>query len=152
VTQTGRLDPIDLGLPHRDPFLFIDAVVELVPGERAVGEKKFAADDLMFRGHFPGNPLVPGVILVEALAQTAGIAVGTPGESLYLTAIKAVKFPAPCSPGETITLVAAKAGSVGGLIQCNVIARVGERVVAEGTIVLAGVKRAQEMAIAQSPG
>jgi 3-hydroxyacyl-[acyl-carrier-protein] dehydratase len=137
VTQSGRFDPIELGLPHRDPFIFVDSILELVPGERAEGEKTFRVDNPMFRGHFPDHPIVPGVILVEALAQTAGIAVGTPGKRLYLTAIRGMKFPAACAPGEKIALSAIKAASVSGLIQCNVAARVGDRVVAEGTIVLA---------------
>jgi len=141
VKPRARLDPIELGLPHREPFLFLDAIVERVPGESAVGEKTFAATDPMFLGHFPGNPIVPGVILLEALAQTAGLAVATGGDLLYLTAIKAVKFPKPCFPGELITLSATRAGGMTSLVRCDVIARVGERVVAEGTIVLAGGTR-----------
>ena len=141
MTSKGRLDPLQLGLPHREPFLFVESIVELVRGELAIGEKTFAATDPIFRGHFPGDPVVPGVILVEALAQTAGIAVGISGERLLLTAIKAMKFPKSCRPDETITLAAVKAGSVGGLIQCDVIARVDDHVVAEGTIVLAASRR-----------
>lgn len=129
-------DPIALGLPHREPFIFVDAVTERVEGERACGVKTFDAGDPVFRGHFPGDPLVPGVLLAEALAQIAGIAAGQPG--LRLAAVKAMKFPAAARPSEVIELRAAKAGAVGGLWQFSVEARVGERVVAEGVIVLAG--------------
>jgi 3-hydroxyacyl-[acyl-carrier-protein] dehydratase len=128
------LDPISLGLPHREPFVFVDAVTELAAGERARGVRTFAADDAIFRGHFPGDPIVPGVLLVEALAQLAGIAAG--GEGLRLAAIRAMKFPAAARPGEKIELRAVKLGAVGGLWQFGVEARVAERVVAEGVIVL----------------
>lgn len=130
------LDPITLGLPHREPFVFVDTVTEHASGERAAGVKTFAASDPVFRGHFPGDPIVPGVLLTEALAQLAGIAAGQPG--LRLAAVKAVKFPAAARPDEVIALLATKAGAVGGLWQFSVEARVGERVVAEGIIVLAG--------------
>jgi 3-hydroxyacyl-[acyl-carrier-protein] dehydratase len=143
VIPSAGDDPISLGLPHRPPFLFVDKVVELVPGERAVAEKTFAPDDPIFAGHFPGNPIVPGVILTEALAQTAGLATGAGGVMLYLAAIKGMKFPGHSLPGETIALEAAKSGAAGGLIQCDVIARVGDRVVAQGTLVL-GASRATE--------
>ena len=132
----SQRDPIALGLPHREPFVFVDAVNERVAGERAVGVKTFAANDPVFRGHFPGNPLVPGVLLVEALAQIAGLAAGQPG--LRLAAVKAMKFPAGARPEEVIVLQATKAGAVGGLWQFSVEARVAERIVAEGVVVLGG--------------
>ena len=133
--MTSR-DPIALGLPHRAPFIFIDEVLELRPGEFALCRKTFPRDEPFFAGHFPGEPIVPGVILAEALAQTAGIAGGGEGRAFRLTAIKAMKFPAAVRPQEEITLRAKKRGVVGGLWQFDVVARVGERVVAEGAIVL----------------
>ena len=133
--MTSR-DPIALGLPHRAPFIFIDEVLELRPGEFALCRKTFPSDEPFFAGHFPGEPIVPGVILTEALAQTAGIAGGSEGRAFRLTAIKAMKFPGAVRPREEITLRAEKRGAVGGLWQFDVVARVGERVVAEGTLVL----------------
>lgn len=130
-------DPITLGLPHREPFVFVDTVTELLPGERAAGTKKFAAGEPMFRGHFPGDPIVPGVILTEALAQLAGIVSGKSGSAMRLAAIKSMKFPSAARPDEVITLFAKYAGAVGGLVQCAVEAKVGDRLVAEGVIVLA---------------
>lgn len=130
------LDPIELGLPHREPFIFVDAVLELIPGESALARKTFPASEPIFRGHFPGDPLVPGVILVEALAQTAGIAAAQQGRSFRLTAIKGIKFPGAARPEETIELRAKMAAAVGGLWQFEVAARVGERTVAEGVVVL----------------
>ncbi|MEQ1859947.1 MAG: 3-hydroxyacyl-ACP dehydratase FabZ family protein [Chthoniobacteraceae bacterium] len=130
------LDPIALGLPHREPFVFVDEVSAVTAGESAAGCKTFPAGDPVFHGHFPGDPIVPGVLLTEALAQIAGIAAGQPG--LRLAAIKAMKFREAARPGEMIALRATKLGSVGGMWQFEVEARVGERVVAEGVIVLAG--------------
>ena len=128
-------DPLALGLPHREPFVFVDEILAHTPGENAAGRKTFPADTPFFRGHFPGDPIVPGVILAEALAQVAGIAAGQAG--MRLAAIKAMKFPSAARPGEEIALSARKAGAVGGLWQFAVEARVGGRVVAEGVIVLA---------------
>jgi 3-hydroxyacyl-[acyl-carrier-protein] dehydratase len=131
------LDPIALGLPHREPFVFIDQVTELVPGDRALATKRFAPEDPMFRGHFPGEPIVPGVILTEALAQLSGIVAGQGRHALRLAAIKSMKFPAAARPGETIVLHSKLSGAVGGLIQCAVEARVEGQLVADGVIVLA---------------
>lgn len=131
----GR-DPVALGLPHREPFIFIDAVLELQAGELALCRKRFLPEEPFFRGHFPGDPLVPGVILTEALAQTAGIAASREGVAFRLTAIKGMKFFSAVRPEEEIALRARKTASVGGLWQFEVSARVGERVVAEGVVVL----------------
>lgn len=130
-------DPIALGLPHREPFLFIDRITSLAPGAEARAEKTFSTDDPMFRGHFPGNPIVPGVILTEALAQLAGIAgAGPDGRTFLLSAIRSMKFPAPARPGDLLSLHARRTGGLGGLAQFEASARVGETTVAEGQIVL----------------
>ena len=132
-------DPIALGLPHREPFIFVDRVLERVGGESAEAEKVFAADTPFFAGHFPSAPLVPGVILAEALAQTAGLAAGQQGKSFRLAALKAMKFPAAAGPDETIRLYARKIAAVGTLWQFETKATVGDRVVAEGVVVLSEV-------------
>jgi 3-hydroxyacyl-[acyl-carrier-protein] dehydratase len=130
-------DPRALGLPHREPFIFVDAVLSRVAGESAVAEKTFPPDTPFFQGHFPGAPLVPGVILAEALAQTAGLAAGQAGKSFRLAALKAMKFPGSAYPGETIRLEARRTATVGPLWQFETRAAVAERVVAEGVVVLA---------------
>ena len=129
-------DPVALGLPHREPFIFVDEVREIVPGESAICGKTFPPEEPFFRGHFPGDPLVPGVLLAEALAQTAGIAAGQPGRAFRLSAIKGMKFPDAARPAETIELRARKVAAVGGLWQFEVEARVAERTVAGGVVVL----------------
>jgi 3-hydroxyacyl-[acyl-carrier-protein] dehydratase len=131
-------DPMAHGLPHREPFVFIDSVIDVVPGERAVCVKTFAAAEPFFRGHFPGDPIVPGVILAEALAQTAGIAAGRAdsAKSYRLSAIKLMKFFKPARPLDEITLRAEKSAAVGGLLQFSVSALVLGEPVAEGAIVL----------------
>lgn len=128
------MNPIELGLPHREPFIFVERVTALEPGNSALGEKTFPAGEPFFRGHFPGEPIVPGVILTEALAQLAGLAVGKPG--LRLAAIRGMKFPAAARPDDRIALEAKKLGEAGGLWQFAVTARVGETVVADGAVVL----------------
>jgi 3-hydroxyacyl-[acyl-carrier-protein] dehydratase len=133
------VDPIALGLPHREPFVFVDRVIAHVPGESAHAVKTFPAETPFFAGHFPGEPLVPGVILAEALAQTAGIAAGQPGRAFRLTALKMMKFPAAARPGEEIALSARKLAEMGGLWQFEVRASVSDRVVAEGAVVLSEV-------------
>ena len=130
------MDPISCGLPHRDPFIFIDTVLSVHPGQSAVCSKHFAASEPFFRGHFPGNPLVPGVILTEAAAQTAGIAAGQPGKTFHLSAIRQMKFLRPVPPGAIVEFTATKSAEVSGLLQFQVTARAKGAPVAEGIIVL----------------
>ncbi|MBA3730513.1 MAG: beta-hydroxyacyl-ACP dehydratase [Sphingomonas sp.] len=112
------------------------------PGVSAACVTSFGQDDPMFRGHFPGNPLVPGVILTEALAQTAGIAAASGyGENqrplFLLSAIRSMKFPRAARPGERIELRAERLAQVDNLVQFSVKATVGDAIVAEGQLVLA---------------
>jgi len=133
------LDPIECGLPHREPFVFIDQVVTLEPGRLAVCTKHFTGAEPFFRGHFPGNPLVPGVILTEAAAQTAGIAAGEPGKVYHLSAIRQMKFLRPVLPGSVVEFTAAGSGAMGALLQFAVTARVEGELVAEGVVILNAV-------------
>ena len=130
------MNPADCGLPHRAPFVFVDDVTEIVPGESARGLKTFAPEEAFFRGHFPDDPLVPGVILTEALAQIAGIAAGRPGSRLRLAAIRSMKFLRPVRALQEIVLVAVKSGEAGGLLQFSVTASVEGMPVVEGAVVL----------------
>jgi 3-hydroxyacyl-[acyl-carrier-protein] dehydratase len=133
------MDPISLGLPHRPPFIFVESVDKLEAGLLAECSKTFRRNEKFFEGHFPGNAIVPGVLLVEGMAQTAGIAVGGPQKVFLLTAIRSMKFLRSVRPDEPIGFSARKLGHVGGLVQCAVEARVGEHLVAEGQIILTEV-------------
>ena len=132
------LDPIECGLPHRAPFIFIEKVMAREAGVSAVCTKFFPASEPFFEGHFPGRPLVPGVILAEAAAQTAGIAAGEAqgGKSYHLSAIKQMKFVRPVPPDSLVEFTATKSGGMGGLLQFQVSARVAGETVAEGVIIL----------------
>jgi 3-hydroxyacyl-[acyl-carrier-protein] dehydratase len=134
-------DPRSLGLPHREPFVFVDEVVAATEGQ-AECFKVFSPSDPMFRGHFPGNPIVPGVILVEALSQTAGIAGawGSERRGFLLSAIRQMKFPAAARPGKRIVLRAQKTGTIGGLWMFEVSAEVDGTIVASGQIVLSEIQ------------
>ena len=114
----------------------------LVPGESAECAKTFPPAEPFFAGHFPGDPLVPGVLLTEALAQTAGLAAGQPGRAFRLSAIRAMKFLRPVRPDDEIALSARKTAVIGTLWQFEVAARVRGETVAEGVVVLseAGIK------------
>ena len=132
-------DPISLGLPHRDPFIFVESVDKLEAGSLAECSKTFLGSESFFQGHFPGNAIVPGVLLIEGMAQTAGIAIGRPGKLYLLTAIRSMKFFRPVLPLQAIRFRAEKIGEVGGLVQCAVEARVGEDLAAQGEVILAEV-------------
>ena len=95
-------------LPHRYPFLLVDRIIELVPKVKAVGIKNITANEEFFQGHFPGNPIMPGVLMIEALAQVGGIlAFGSgvpPGRSIYFLGIEKAKFRKPVMPGDQLRL------------------------------------------------
>ncbi|MCE5312079.1 MAG: 3-hydroxyacyl-ACP dehydratase FabZ [Nitrospiraceae bacterium] len=105
-------------LPHRYPFLLVDRVIELEPHKNAVGIKNVSFNEPFFQGHFPGNPIMPGVLVVEAMAQVAGILAfksGIEGSAVYFMSIDNVKFRKPVLPGDQLRFeveVTHKRGSV----------------------------------------
>jgi 3-hydroxyacyl-[acyl-carrier-protein] dehydratase len=129
---------IEALIPHRDPFLLIDRVVELEPGVRAVAEHRFTGDEWYLRGHFPGDPIVPGVILVESCAQTATVmamAVPEYREGLGLFAgIEEMRFRRVVRPGDVGRFEAVMEKFRRNFARVKVRALVGEEVAAEGTI------------------
>jgi 3-hydroxyacyl-[acyl-carrier-protein] dehydratase len=131
----------NLGLPHRPPFVFVRKLIKCEPGAFAECETRFPSDDPMFAGHFPGDPLVPGVILTEALAQTAGIAAASahPENSrprFLLSAIRQMKFFRAVRPEEKIILRARKVAVAGELLQFEVEALIDNQLATAGQIVL----------------
>ena len=95
-------------LPHRQPFLLIDTVEELEPGVRAVAKKNVTFNEPFFAGHFPGNPVMPGVLIIEALAQTGAVAILSQpewkGKTAYFAGFNSAKFKQKVLPGDTLTL------------------------------------------------
>ncbi len=130
--------PTDWGLPHRFPFLLIDRVVSCDPGRNAVGVRRFEASEPFFTGHFPGDPVVPGVLLCEAVAQMAGIAAGPPsdGGGWRLSAIQRAKFLSPVPPDSEIRVEVEVTRVWGTLVQAAGRVWLGEILVAECGVVL----------------
>ena len=94
-------------LPHRYPFLLVDKIVDLKPGESAIGLKNVTINEPFFQGHFPGQPIMPGVLVVEAMAQVAGVMAfrsGMEGKSVYFMSIDNVKFRRPIVPGDQVMM------------------------------------------------
>lgn len=130
---------IEALIPHRDPFLLIDRVTELEPGVRAVGEHTFTGSEWYQPGHFPGNPIVPGVILVESMAQVATVmAMALPdyrdGIGLF-AGIDEMRFKRMVKPGDTGRFIAEMAKMRRGFARVNVQTYVGDELAAEGVIV-----------------
>jgi 3-hydroxyacyl-[acyl-carrier-protein] dehydratase len=130
-------------LPHGPDFRFVDRLLELEPGKRGVGEYRVRGDEAFLQGHFPGQPLVPGVILVEAVAQLAGVVAqsdpaGPPLSDLKLTAIRTAKILGTAAPGEVLTLRAEITGRMGNLVQARGSVETGGRILLQTDVVLAG--------------
>lgn len=144
--MTPASTPQDLGLPHRSPFVFLQSVTQLNPGHSARAIQRFPASDPVFQGHFPGEPVVPGVLIAEAIAQLAGIiaASGEQNARFYLAAIRQMKFPAAAFPEEEILIEATLLPGMAGLVLAEGTAHVGNRLVAAGSVVLASKIHANE--------
>jgi 3-hydroxyacyl-[acyl-carrier-protein] dehydratase len=133
-------DPLSR-LPHGVAFRFVDRVVEMTPGKRVVALKNVTVGDPHLQGHFPGNPLMPGVLLVEAMAQTAGLLLSE-GSSAVLALIRDARFRRPVVPGDQVRIEAERLGGLGGLHRFAVKASVDDAPVAEVEIVLAETPQA----------
>ncbi len=134
-------------LPHRPPFLFVDKVTKLVPDKEIVAERAIRDDEPFFKGHFPQKHIMPGVLVMDALAQTSGLlwglskkatgAVLTKEPRIFFLASSTIKFVNPSFPGETLTLLAWFERSFGQLFSYSVEAIVKRKVVAKGSLTLA---------------
>jgi 3-hydroxyacyl-[acyl-carrier-protein] dehydratase len=140
LTFTAPMEAADIMrvLPHRYPFLLVDRVVELEAGRRAVGLKAVTANEPQFTGHFPGRPIMPGVLMVEALAQTAGIAVLTleeyHGKLGLFAGIDECRFKRMVVPGDTLRLEVTVEKLRGMFGRVRAVASVDGEVAVEATL------------------
>jgi 3-hydroxyacyl-[acyl-carrier-protein] dehydratase len=133
-------DEIETMIPHRAPFLWIDRVEELEPGVRCVAVKVVDPADPIFAGHFPAKPILPGVLLIEAVAQTAGVMLGSAGPKAsgagvaLLAAVNRFKFLKPVSPGQELRIETKKLTEVGKMACIGGTVWVGGEMVASGEL------------------
>jgi 3-hydroxyacyl-[acyl-carrier-protein] dehydratase len=133
-------------LPHGPEFRFLDRLLSLEPGRSGIGQYTLRGDEPFLRGHFPGQPLMPGVLLVEAAAQLAGVVAQSDPNipalaGLKLTAMRSVKILGTAAPGETIQLEAHITGRLGNLVQAEASATVGVRQLMQAALTLSGSER-----------
>ena len=136
-------------LPHGPEFRFVDRMVSLTPGKEGVGEYRVRGDEFYLRGHLPGEPILPGVLLVEAGAQVAGmVAQEDPANPTWprmkLTALRAVKILGSAKPGDTLRIEAIITGRVDYLIQAAVSAFIADTKVLAAELTLAGMTKATQ--------
>ena len=134
-----NIDEIMALLPHRYPFLMIDRVEQVEPGVRATAIKCVSVNEPHFQGHFPTTPIMPGVLICEAFAQTAGIVAlsaqrDLAGKTVYLLGLDGVRFRRPVRPGDRLEIRAEKESSVRGIWKFRVEATVEGTRVANGTV------------------
>jgi len=139
-TPFGR-DAIESILPHRDPFLLLDEVLELEAGRRVVARREVRAEDPWFAGHFPGRPVMPGVLIVEAMAQAGAVAVlieeQNRGKIAFFAGIDDCRFKRVVSPGEALTLTCEIDTVRGPIGRGKATAHVGGELAARGTLTFA---------------
>ena len=136
VIQIARITQL---IPHRYPFLLIDKVVDVVLGESATGIKNVTINENFFQGHFPNMPVMPGVLIIESMAQTAAVFVvetlgpKAHGKVVYFMSIENAKFRRPVVPGDQLRILVTKAHARGWIWKVNADVKVDGVTVAEAT-------------------
>ncbi len=132
------IEEIQKSLPHRYPFLMVDRILE-IGSEEAIGLKNVTTNEPFFQGHFPGQPVMPGVLIIEALAQTGGILAFSlvnraPGDAVYLMGLDKVRFRKPVRPGDQLILKVRLQKQKGPVFKMKGEAFVEDHLVAEAEI------------------
>ncbi|MCH7956417.1 MAG: 3-hydroxyacyl-ACP dehydratase FabZ [Proteobacteria bacterium] len=126
-------------IPHRYPFLMIDKLINVIPGAGAVGVKNVTIGEPYFQGHFPSRPVMPGVLIIEAMAQTAAVlvietlGVEAEGRLVYFLSVDAARFRKPVMPGDTLYIHVEKQYKRGNVWKFKGEARVGDTLMADAT-------------------
>jgi 3-hydroxyacyl-[acyl-carrier-protein] dehydratase len=126
-------------IPHRYPFLMIDRVVDVVRNRSAIGIKNVSVNEQFFQGHFPGHPVMPGVLIIESMAQTAAVLVvetlgpDAAGKVVYFMSVEGAKFRRPVVPGDQVRIHCTKERNRGNVWKFHAVARVDGVSVAEAT-------------------
>jgi len=140
----GKLDQLDINrimqlIPHRYPFLMIERVIDIVPGVKATGVKNVSINEQYFSGHFPEKTVMPGVLIIEAMAQTAACLVvhtlgaASEGKLVYFMSVDGARFRKPVEPGDQLHVQVTKQRSRGNVWKFEGRAVVGDTLVAEAT-------------------
>ncbi len=143
-------------LPHRYPFLLVDRILELKPGKYAIGIKNVTANEPYFTGHWPGNPVMPGVLIVEAMAQTAGVALltghETQGKQAFFGGLDKVRFRRPVVPGDQLVMEAKLVRQKGAIGKMHITAKVSNELACSGdfSFVLVDDNQESEQALAET--
>ena len=138
VAEIDTLRIMEL-IPHRPPFLMIDKVVDVVAGERAIGVKNVTINDGFFQGHFPARPVMPGVLIIEAMAQTAAVLVVhtlgpmAQGKLVYFMSVDNARFRRPVLPGDTLKVHVTSLRHRGNVWKFEGQAKVDGKLCAEAT-------------------
>lgn len=126
-------------IPHRYPFLLVDRVSDIVPDESAVGLKNVTMNEPFFQGHFPSRPIMPGVLIIECMAQTAAVLVvetlgaSAEGKLVYFMSVEEARFRKPVIPGDQLKIHVKKERSRGNVWKFSGQAKVDDQVMAEAT-------------------
>ena len=142
--EGAALDAVDIAgvmqmIPHRYPFLLVDRVIDILADRSAIGIKNVTINEAFFQGHFPKNPVMPGVLIIEAMAQTAAVLVvhslgpSAAGKLVYFMSIENARFRKPVTPGDQLRIHVNKDRSRGNVWKFSAEAKVDGRLVAEAT-------------------